>query len=134
MSREHRSDLVQKGKEIRRSVFDEAYVQSVSEDPNEQYQAYVDLMSEVVWARVWSESAVSEENKLRINIAVFTAIGDAGHARPYIDSALAHGISRQEIADIITQTALYAGFPKGYHAMYEFCDACRQQDDKEQSS
>jgi len=116
------------GEEARRRVFDGDYIASVAEDTNEHYQAYIGLMSEVVWGRVWTQSSLSEDMKLRINIAVFTALGDPKHTRPYIDAALARGMDQREIADIITQSALYAGFPKGYHAMYEFCEACKEHD------
>lgn len=125
MSEEERAKTRKKGEDIRKSVFDAAYTQMVTEKVSDEYQSYVDLVSEVLWGRVWGESSLGEDLKLRLGIAVFTALGNGPHLRPYLDAALTRGVESREICDIITQTALYVGFPKGYTAMWEFNEACK---------
>ncbi len=112
-----RDELRSKGAAIREALFDAEYMESFEGSMEALEKPYFDLASEVVWGRVWAESGLDEMTKLQVNIAVFTVLGHADHLKPYIRAAAERGMAWDRIRDIITQTALYAGFPKGYIAM-----------------
>jgi 4-carboxymuconolactone decarboxylase len=51
-------------------------------------------------------------------VAALTALGNAGaQLRAHIDMALNVGCTRQEIVEVITQMAVYAGFPAALNGM-----------------
>lgn len=80
-----------------------------------EFDHLLDLAGRVVWPEVWLDPGLDVRTRSLCTIAALTALG-----RPQIDDhirrALAHGASRREIAEVITQMAIYAGWPAAMSA------------------
>jgi 4-carboxymuconolactone decarboxylase len=62
-------------------------------------------------------------------VAALTALGNAvPQLHAHIDMALNVGCSRQEIVEVITQMAVYAGFPAALNGMTVAKDVFRERD------
>ena len=51
-------------------------------------------------------------------IAILTALGQAAELAFHVPAGLNHGLSREEIEEVMTHLCLYAGFPRGVDGMH----------------
>ncbi|MEM6636487.1 MAG: carboxymuconolactone decarboxylase family protein [Pseudomonadota bacterium] len=76
-------------------------------------------MVEVPWGHFYNRGVVDEKTRFLATIAGLTALG--GQTRPqlkvHVASARRAGASREEIAEIIFQMAMYGGFPSAINAL-----------------
>ncbi|MEM9343078.1 MAG: carboxymuconolactone decarboxylase family protein [Pseudomonadota bacterium] len=76
-------------------------------------------MVEVPWGHFYNRGVVDDKTRFLATIAGLTAIG--GQTRPqlkvHVQSARTAGASREEIAEIIFQMAMYGGFPAAINAL-----------------
>ncbi len=111
-------EIRNKGAQKRRDILGDKYLDTLTSESNTFDQPYHDFVTEVLWGRAWCESSMNDDLKLRLNIAMFTVLGNTEDLAPYIRAAVKHGIPVKEIREIITLAALYSGLPNGFRAMY----------------
>ena len=65
---------------------------------------------------IWARPQLSRRDRSLIVIAFLATIGAQDELDVHIRGGIAHGLSREEIEEIICQVAGYAGFPMAMHA------------------
>ena len=65
----------------------------------------------VIYGEVWERPQLSKRDRSLITCAALLAMGRAEQLRGHLDRALANGVTRDEIAELITHLAFYAGWP-----------------------
>lgn len=76
---------------------------------------FAHLNDDVLFGEVWNEAAISIKTKCIITVVSLMASGITDSSLSYhLQNARAHGVTREEIAAIITHTAMYVGWPKGW--------------------
>lgn len=64
--------------------------------------------------RIWERPELSRHDRSLITVAsLMTQRVDDGQLRSELKAALANGVTRDEIAEVIVQVAMYAGWPAG---------------------
>lgn len=76
----------------------------------------VELTNDVVFGDVWERPDLSKRDRSLMTIAVLTALYRTDQLRTHIGRGLDNGLSRDEIAEIITHVAFYAGWPCAVNA------------------
>ncbi len=75
-----------------------------------------DLLNQVVYAETWEREELSPRDRSLITVAVGTALYASSEVRHHVGRALDNGVTVDEIAEIITHVAFYAGFPTAVNA------------------
>lgn len=76
---------------------------------------FAHLNDDVLFGEVWNEDALSVKTKCIITVVSLMASGTTDSSLTYhLENAKKHGVTREEIAAIITHTAMYTGWPKGW--------------------
>lgn len=75
-----------------------------------------ELTTEVLFGDVWERPELSKRDRSLLVIAVLTALYRTDQLRGHIGRGLDNGLSRDEIAEIITHVAFYAGWPTAVNA------------------
>jgi 4-carboxymuconolactone decarboxylase len=75
-----------------------------------------ELTDTVVFGDVWERSELSKRDRSLITVAVLTAMYRTDQLRGHIGRALDNGVTREEIAEVITHMAFYAGWPTAVNA------------------
>ena len=79
--------------------------------------AFAALNDDVLFGQVWNDEVLSLRDRSFLTITTLIAQGITDNSLVYhLKTAKANGISRAEIAAIITQIAFYAGWPKAWTA------------------
>jgi len=71
----------------------------------------IELSEKVLYADVWERSALSKRDRSLITVAALTALYRSDQLKGHIERALANGVTREEISEVITHMAFYAGWP-----------------------
>ncbi|MBQ6565112.1 MAG: carboxymuconolactone decarboxylase family protein [Clostridia bacterium] len=76
---------------------------------------FAHLNDDVLFGEVWNEDAISTKTKCIITVVSLMASGITDSSLTYhLQNAKAHGVTREEIAAIITHATMYTGWPKGW--------------------
>lgn len=75
-----------------------------------------ELTTDVVFGDIWERPGLNKRDRSLMIVAVLTALYRTDQLRGHIGRALDNGVTREEIAEIITQMAFYAGWPTAVNA------------------
>ncbi|HEX4431180.1 MAG TPA: carboxymuconolactone decarboxylase family protein [Frankiaceae bacterium] len=101
---------------MRRAMLGDAYVDSVTADPDPvaaQFQDYVTSMAWGVWAR---GGPLSPRDRSLLVMAMTAALGRMDEFRLHAGAAPQTGVTDEEIDELLFQLAAYCGAPAGIAA------------------
>ena len=76
---------------------------------------FAHLNDDVLFGEVWNEEAIDVKTKCIITVVSLMASGITDSSLTYhLVNARNHGVTKEEMAAIITHTAMYTGWPKGW--------------------
>lgn len=81
---------------------------------------FAELNDDILFGEVWSrEAQLSARDRSMITVTALIASGILDTSlKSHLLRAKANGVTREEIAEIITHVAFYAGWPKAWAAFY----------------
>ena len=69
----------------------------------------------MLFGEVWNEEAIDVKTKCIVTVVSLMASGITDSSLSYhLQNAKAHGVTRAEIAAVVTHVAFYAGWPKAW--------------------
>ena len=71
----------------------------------------IDLSEKVLFGDVWERSQLSKRDRSLITCATLIALGREKQLVGHLQRALDNGVTKEEIGEIITHLAFYAGWP-----------------------
>ena len=76
---------------------------------------FAHLNDDVLFGEVWNEKAIDLKTRCIITVVSLMASGITDSSLVYhLQNAKAHGVTKQEIAAILTHATMYVGWPKGW--------------------
>lgn len=99
-----------------RELFDRMQLGPYPEPRGDEFDLFNAIASEVQWPKTWAGGQLDVKTRSLCTVAALIASGKP-QVHGHIRAALAVGASRQDIADVITHIAFYAGFPSAGNAM-----------------
>lgn len=75
-----------------------------------------DLSAEVLFGDVWERPELSKRDRSLITVATLIALYRTDQLRGHIGRALDNGVTKEEIAEVITHMAFYGGWPVAANA------------------
>ena len=75
-----------------------------------------ELSANVLFGDVWERPGLSKRDRSLITVATLTALYRTGQLPGHINRALDNGVTKEEIGEIITHIAFYAGWPTAANA------------------
>ena len=71
----------------------------------------IELTESVVYGDIWERPGLSKRDRSLITIAALIAMYRGDQLTGHLERALANGVTREEIGEVITHLAFYAGWP-----------------------
>ena len=121
-----RDKLFEQGMKVRRKVLGAEYVDKQFKNADEFTLPFQELATKTAWALVWGRPGLSLKARSMINIGMLVAIGKADEIELHLAAAQRNGVTKEEIREILIQTAIYCGFPaalNGFRSARKFFDA-----------
>lgn len=99
------------GMRIRREVLGVDHVDAAVAGANPFTEAFQDFLTRYAWGEVWARPGLDRRTRSCVTLAVLTALRAEGEIAMHVRAALRNGVTREEIAEVLLHTAVYAGLP-----------------------
>ena len=104
-------ELFEIGLQIRREVLGAEYVDKSISQADDFNRPLQELVTEYCWGTVWSRPGISRKMRSLINLAMLTALNRPHEVKLHLKGALNNDCSKEEIMEVLLQTAIYCGVP-----------------------
>jgi 4-carboxymuconolactone decarboxylase len=99
------------GLQIRRAVLGNDYVDKAISRMDKFSRPLQELVTEYCWGTIWIRPELPRKIRSMINLAMLTALNRPHELRTHIRGALNNGCTKEEIREVLLQTAIYCGVP-----------------------
>ncbi|MQY21800.1 4-carboxymuconolactone decarboxylase [Nocardia macrotermitis] len=100
------------GNTVRREVLGDEHVDRAIARTTEFTRPFQEYITEAAWGAIWTRAGLDRRTRSAITLAVLTALGCEGEIAMHVHGALRNGLTREEIAEVLLHTGVYAGVPK----------------------
>lgn len=104
-------ELFEAGMKIRRAVLGDAYVDASMSSVDEFNRPLQKLVTEYCWGTVWDRPGLDRRTRSLLNLAWLTALNRPHEIKAHVRGALNNGVTKEEIAEVFLQAAIYCGVP-----------------------
>ena len=105
---------------IRREVLGDEHVDAAVAGTTEDTRDFQDLITRYAWGEIWARPGLDRRMRSAITIMALVALNREGELAMHIRAALRNGLSREEIREILLQSAIYCGVPAANGAFAVF--------------
>jgi 4-carboxymuconolactone decarboxylase len=112
----------EQGLQVRREVLGDAHVDRSLQNRDAFNEEFQDLITRYAWGEVWSRPGLPRQTRSMITLAMMVALNRGEEFRMHVRAALSNGVTREEIKEVLLQTAIYCGVPAAnaaFHAAEE---------------
>jgi 4-carboxymuconolactone decarboxylase len=107
------------GMKTRRAVLGDAYVDRATENVTAFNAEFQEFITRTAWNDIWNRPGLDRRARSIIVLSITVALRHWGEFRIHVRGAIANGLTRDEIREILIQSAIYAGVPSANHAFKE---------------
>lgn len=104
-------DQRRRGMEVRRAVLGDAHVDRSEKSKTELTEEFQDLLTRYAWGEIWTRPGLDRRTRSCITIAMLVALNREEELTIHLRGALNNGVTREEIKEVLLQTAVYCGVP-----------------------
>jgi 4-carboxymuconolactone decarboxylase len=76
-----------------------------------------ELTDTVLFGDVWERAGLSKRDRSLITVSALIALNRPDQLKAHLAIALKNGVTREELTEVITHLAFYAGWPSGVAAV-----------------
>ena len=108
----------EQGMKVRREVLGDVYVDKSLQNRNAFNEEFQDLITRYAWGEIWSRPGLPRQTRSLITLAMMVALNRGDEFRMHVRAALNNGVTREEIREVLLQTAIYCGVPAANGAFH----------------
>jgi len=103
----------ERGLAKRRATPGPDYVDKALAEADDFARPFQDFLTEYCWGTAWGDETLPVKTRSMLNLVMIAAINRMHEWELHLKGALRNGVSRDEIAAIITHLSIYCGVPVG---------------------
>jgi 4-carboxymuconolactone decarboxylase len=109
-------DSFRAGMQIRHDMFGRGGAEDRYAQSSDFNRPFEDVVTRYCFGDTWSRPGLDRKTRSLITLAALTAMVRPNQLRAHVRGALANGVTRDEIREVLLHTAVYAGVPAGVEA------------------
>jgi 4-carboxymuconolactone decarboxylase len=106
------------GMKIRRAILGDAHVDDAEARKNSFNAPFQELITRYAWGEIWSRPGLSRQTRSLVTLGMMVALNRPDELRLHLRAALRNGVTREEIQEVLLQTAVYCGVPAANTAFH----------------
>jgi 4-carboxymuconolactone decarboxylase len=122
------SDRDDEGMRIRREILGDEHVDSAVEKTTQDTADFQDLLTRYAWGEIWARPGLDRRTRSAITLMALIALNREHELAMHIRAALRNGLSREEIGEVLLQSAIYCGVPAANGAFALFRDVMAEEE------
>jgi 4-carboxymuconolactone decarboxylase len=100
-----------RGLRVRREVLGDDHVDRAIAQTTPFTAEFQDLLTRYAWGETWSRPGLDRKTRSCITVAMLVALGQEHELALHMRAALTNGVTRDELKEVLLQTAVYCGVP-----------------------
>jgi 4-carboxymuconolactone decarboxylase len=100
-----------RGLKMRRQVLGDAYVDRALGDVDDFNRDFQRLITECAWGESWGDDTLKPRDRSILVLGMIGALGKMHEFEIHFRGAIRNGLKSDELRAILTQIAIYCGFP-----------------------
>lgn len=108
----------EKGLGVRRSVLGDAHVDRTLAKRDAFNEEFQQLITRYAWGEIWTRPGLPRHTRSLITVAMMVALNRADEFRLHVRAAFNNGVTRDQIKEVLLQTAVYCGVPAANTAFH----------------
>lgn len=116
------------GMQVRRAVLGDAHVDRSLEKLNDFNGEFQEMITRHAWGDIWTRPGLPRHTRSLITIAMLIALNREAELRMHLKAAVNNGVTREEIKEVLMQSALYCGLPAANSAFHLAAEVFAEQD------
>ena len=108
----------EQGLKIRRKVLGDAHVDKSLNNRTPFNEPFQDLLTRYAWGEIWTRPGLPPKTRSMLTIAMLVALNRGDELRMHLRAALNNGVTRDEIQEVLLQSAVYCGLPAANTAFH----------------
>ncbi len=102
------------GLRIRKEMFGEEWVEERIADATDFTRPFVEMINDFAFGEVWDRPVLDRKTRSMLTLAMLVALNRNNELPLHLRGAVANGVSKDEIREILLQAVVYCGFPAVY--------------------
>ena len=108
------------GMRVRREVLGDEHVDRANERKSGFTEEFQALITRYAWGEIWARPGLDRRTRSCITLTALVAQGREEELAMHIRAALRVGLTREEIKEVLLQSAIYCGVPAANSAFAVF--------------
>jgi 4-carboxymuconolactone decarboxylase len=104
-------ELYEKGIAIREEMLGPEHGRAKVESQPEFTREFEELVTRYCFASVWGREQLARGTRSMLTIAMLVALGRGEEIKIHVKGAIANGVSKDEIREVLMHSAVYCGIP-----------------------
>jgi 4-carboxymuconolactone decarboxylase len=112
----------QQGMKIRRAVLGDEYVDRAMGATTEFNRDFQEFITRNAWGDIWARPGLPRHTRSLLTLAMMVALNRSDEFRMHVRAAFNNGVTREQIKEVLLQSAIYCGVPaanSAFHAAAE---------------
>jgi 4-carboxymuconolactone decarboxylase len=101
----------EQGMQKRRKVLGDAHVDKAKANRTDFNADFQDLITRYAWGEIWTRPGLPAHTRSLMTICMMVALNREEELKLHLRAAANNGVTREEIAEALLQTAIYCGVP-----------------------
>ncbi len=101
----------ERGDRVRRRVLGDDHVDRSRAAEDATTTGFVDLVTRMAWGEIWTRPGLDTRTRSCITVAMLVALGRFDELELHLNGARRNGVTRDELVEVLLQSAVYCGFP-----------------------
>ena len=96
---------------VRREVLGDDHVERAIAGTTEFKREFQDIITRYAWGEIWTRPGLDRRMRSAVTLTALIALGRDEELAMHLRAALRNGLTHEEIAEILLQSAIYCGVP-----------------------
>jgi 4-carboxymuconolactone decarboxylase len=116
------------GMRVRREVLGDEHVDGAIAGTTGDTADFQDLITRYAWGEIWARPGLDRRMRSAITLMALVALNRESELAMHIRAALRNGLTREEIKEVLLQSAIYCGVPAANGAFAVLQEVMSEQD------
>jgi 4-carboxymuconolactone decarboxylase len=104
-------DTFERGMVVRREVLGDQHVDRAMAAATDLTADFQRLITRYAWGEIWARPGLDRRIRSCITVAMLVALNRSEELEMHLGAAIANGLTRAEIQEVLLQTVIYCGMP-----------------------
>ena len=120
----------QQGMKIRRAVLGDEHVDRAVANTTDFNRDFQDFITRNAWGDIWARPGLPRHTRSLLTLAMMIALNRGEEFRMHVRAAVNNGVTRDQIEEVLLQSAIYCGVPAANSAFHIAAEVLREMDKK----